>query len=328
MKLKIIHIFFIFIIFLEASWASEERLRQGVSVSDFIHEKMKLIDVKDLSILEEFFHCCFCDNAFAYTLFGSKPMGIGGHYWSFVDTSSSGYRQMHLIIDFWGWQTWQKYAHLFPSHHFCLIKSKPSDPTHFGFTLINKKSCQQVITQHLPIFQECFGSATTVQEILDVVCSGKLNQLYSKKKGFIACLGLLLGYGKTNSLACEKRNQLLIQALYRAPYHLDGLTGKMKNRQGYFHVGLQRKESMEGLEQPVNIQSTIEELNVLNETYKPLALVNKDALCPIGDFRCAGFIDDSETQALKAQYESDYQKLVDIYNADNFLELILTQLSS
>lgn len=322
---KMIFVFLIFMSFLNPLYAEQSYSQNFPSHS--IREKMKLINARDLAILEDFFHSFFCDNAFAYTLFSSKPMGIGGHYWNFVDTSDSRYWQAQIVIDFKGWQTWQKYASLFPSYNFCLIKAKPHDPMNLCFAIINKKRCREVIEEHLSIFQECLGFQATVSEILDMVCSDKFD-VYRNKKGYTACLGLLLGYGKVNSLACERRGQLLIQALYRAPYHLEGLTEKMKNRQGYFHVGLQEKESMDDLKQPINIQPVIEELNILSETYKPLAFVDKDNLCPIKDFRCAGFIDDPETQALKAQYESDYQRLVDIYNAENFLELILTQLSS
>ncbi len=306
---------------------SHEQTKSYTPISIFVQEQVKLIDSKDLLILEDFFYIMFRDNAFAYTLFSAKPMGIGGYAWDFVDASSNHYRQTRMMIAFKGWQVWQKYAHLFPSQNFYMIKSNPSDPNNLCFTIINKRRCEQVITKHLPIFQNWLGFEATLQKILDIVCSDQL-EWYNMKKGFIACLGILLGYGKVNSLGCERRNQLLIQALYRVPYHLEGLTGRMKSRQGYFHVGLQRKESMEGLEQPISIQSVIEELNALSETYKPIAFVEKDDLCPVRDFRCAGFMDDIETQMLKIQYESDYQKLVDIYNADNFLEIILTQLSS
>jgi hypothetical protein len=304
-----------------------EQLGRQLPIPKFIHEKIKLIESEDISILEDFFRSSFCNNAFAYTLFSSKPKGIIGHSWDFVDTSTTRRRQVRLMIDLKGWQVWQKYAHLFPSQNYCLINSELSDPTHLCFVIINKKRCQEVIKEHLSIFQECLGSQATISEIMDMVCSSKFGA-YRNKKGYTTCLGLLFGYGKANSLGCERRGQLLIQALYRAPYHLEGLTEKMKNRQGYFHVGLQEKELMDNLEQPVTIQPVIEELNLLSETYKPLAFVDKDNLCPIKDFRCAGFIDDPETQTLKAQYESDYQRIVDIYNAENFLELILTQLSS
>jgi hypothetical protein len=38
--------------------------------------------------------------------------------------------------------------------------------------------------------------------------------------------------------------------------------------------------------------------------------------------------EDPETKALQEQYQNVRQKLVDIYNSENFLELVLTQLSS
>lgn len=327
-ELNMIYVFLVIIICFNTLYSNDsEQIKSRLPISILVQEQIKLFDAKDFSILKDFFYIMFRDNAFAYTLFSAKPMGIGGYAWDFVDASSNHYQQTRMMIVFKGWQVWQKYAHLFPSQNFYLIKSNPSNSTNLCFTIINKKRCEQVITEHLPVFQEWLGSQATVQKILDIVCSDQL-ELYNTKKGFTACLGILLGYGKVNSLGCERRSQLFIQALYRAPYHLEGLTERMKSRQGYFHIGLQRKGSMEGLEQPISIQGVIEELNILNETYKPIAFVAKDNLCPVRDFRCAGFKDDPETQMLKIQYESDYQKLVDIYNADNFLELILTQLSS
>ncbi len=324
----IIFQFLFFFSYLNTLRANEELTHHQISLPSLTREKIQLIEPKDRLILEDFFRNLFQDNAFAYTLFGPKPMGFNRRSWNFVDTSSSKGMQVRILIDFIGWQTWQKYASLFPSQNFCLKKDQPLDPTDLGFTIINKQRCREVIAQYLPSFQACFDQQKTVQEIFDIICHHDFFEFYGDKKGFISCLGLLLGYGEKNSQACEKINYLLIQTLYQAPYHLKGLTEKMKNRQGYFHMGLQQKSSVEGLEQPLTIQPIIEELNELNKAYKPITLVHKEYLCPIRDFRCAGFIDDPETQALQVQYESIYQKLVDIYNAENFLEIVLTQLSS
>jgi hypothetical protein len=297
--------------------------------SQSIREKMNLIDPKDLSLLEDLFRRLFNSNSFAYTLFGPKPMTFNGWNLAYYDGCSTKHVKICRMIDFLGWKTWQKYSYLFPSKNFYFTTPKFVDTSkHFSYVIFNKKRCEEIITKYLSAFQENTETKKTIQEILDSVCSSSFFEIYKNKKGHITCLGLLLGYGEQNSQACERRSAFLIQALYQAPYHLEGLHERMKNRQEYFHVGLQPKESIEGLEQPLSIQSVIEGLNELHRTYRPIALVERNYLCPIGDVRCAGMSEDPETKALQEQYQNIRQKLVDIYNAENFLELVLTQLSS
>jgi hypothetical protein len=303
---------------------------QQIHISSFIREKMNSIDPVDLPYMEDLFRHLFVEESFAFTLFGSKPMSIGGVFGGIsCDERGSKIMQTLKVIEFLGWETWQKYAHLFPSKNFYFDAPNFKDnPDCGGYRIVNKKSCEDIIKNHLSTFQECIGKEKTIQDILENICSPSFFITCENKKKMTTCFGLLFGYGEKNSQACERRNVLLIQALYQAPYHLEGLNERMKNRQEYFHVGLQPKESIEGLEQPFSIQSVIEGLNELQRTYRPIALVEENYLCPIGDVRCAGMSEDPETKALQEQYQNIRQKLVDIYNAENFLELVLTQLSS
>jgi hypothetical protein len=300
-----------------------------VSFSSPIHEKMNLIDPGDLSLLENLFRNLFVNGSFAYTLFGPKPMTNDGYSFAFYDRNIFKLTKTKMVTNYLGWKVWQKYSCLFPSKNFYLKPPTFADnPKHLSYVIINKAHCKEIISKHLAAFQKCIGAEKTIQEILDAICSSSFFSLCKSKKGHTTCLGLLFGYGEKNSQACEKREILLIQALFQVPYHLEGLNQRMRNRQEYFHIGLQPKSSIDDLEQPLSIQPVIKELNELQEIYHPIALVENNPLCPIGAVRCAGMNEDPETKALQAQYESLRQKLVDIYNSDNFLELILTQLSS
>ncbi len=301
---------------------------QATYPSQLVQEKMKLIDSQDLIILKDFFQGLFFSDSFAYTLFGPKPMADVGSFLDSIDISLNEKEKWQTVINFVGWKTWQRYAHLFPSSHFCFLEATTShSPNFFSLILINKERCRVVIEHYLPTFQTCFGHQKTVDELLQMVCSPDFLTVYNKKEGFGFCVGLLFGYGKRNSQAFERRN-LLMNILYQVPYDSHLLDTYLQKKQEYFYLGLQKKTVDISQPQPLTIHPIIAELKELKKSYKPISLINKSLLCPISTPVFIAFEDDEETKALQQQYESIYQKIVDVYTADNFLEIVLTQLSS
>ncbi len=99
-----------------------------------------------------------------------------------------------------GIETWQSYSHLFPSKNF-VFRFVPAYST---IVLINKRAALKVIEDNLDLFQKYSNSKQTAAEFLEEVCCPKDKDYMIRYN--TALLGILLGYGRNNSLAFAKRS--------------------------------------------------------------------------------------------------------------------------
>lgn len=302
--------------------ASEKEL---ISLS--IREKLELIDPSDRLILENFFRRLFKQTPFAFTLFKSKPFSGETIALEYMDHTEVHNLRMLTVLNFKGCKTWQKYAYLFPLNQFDLKISEYPAEGLISFVLAYKPLCQEVIQQHLAIFQSYLGEQKTASEIFYALFPSSSKDEKLQQKGRETCYGILFGFGKLNSELFEKR-KILMQTLYQAPINPMALNEKDKARYGYILNGLQPMTYSLAIKQVPSIHSTIEEFEQLQESMKIIWFLDTTCLYPISNITCSGLRDSEETKALQEKYQDVYQNLVDIYNADNFLEIILTQLTS
>lgn len=97
-----------------------------------------------------------------------------------------------------GFKAWKKYAPLCASKYAFIEGHRPDDG-HFCLLFINKPACLHVIESHLRLFQEVLDEKINADEILRRVEISP--DLFATLKHHQGLLGILLGFGKNNSLA-------------------------------------------------------------------------------------------------------------------------------
>ena len=173
-----------------------------------IHECLRCVSKEDQEILESFFSYMISFECFGYVLAGVKPMAAGGfdtHFTRENTLSEEGIKQRRLRL---GWETWEKYASLFPSKNFLLRLSKnPVAPSFYWVVLINKDLCLKCIEENLEIFKSVLGNSVTPQSILDRLVNEE-DIFENVLRRHDALLGILFGYGRHNSIAFQKQNKV------------------------------------------------------------------------------------------------------------------------
>lgn len=295
---------------------SAEKLMVGTTA---IQEKIMFIDPMDRQKLEIFFRNLFSNGDFAYTLFGDKPLGS-------IDLFFNGeFLNKQIVVHFVGWQIWKKYQHLFTSNQYCLGHyDRIATISFFGFMIVNKNKCREIINQHLPLFKSCFNICK-VDDFIEELCSQDFYsiKMEDRQKNFYLCLGLLFGYGEKSASFFERRMEL-IRTIAQYPYSLNGL-----NESDLESVYYLDKTKINGSACHIPIQDLINELNDLEskKTYTFMTTKNN----PFYPIKIKGFIQyeyDPEIEVIQEKNDALQEKLLKIYYSENFLECILEKLSS
>jgi hypothetical protein len=170
------------------------------------HPNIEKIPAKDREILETFFDYLIHNSIIGYSLCGDKPASIETlpilskipiQYAVKIFAKKQGYSILQNGI-----KTWSEYSYLFPSKNFVFRFVSEYNT----IVLINKKEALRVIEENLDLFQKYTHSKQISTEFLKEVC-------YPKDRDYLiqynrALLGILLGFGRNNSLAFTKRNYL------------------------------------------------------------------------------------------------------------------------
>ncbi len=171
-----------------------------------IHKILNNIPEEDREILRSLFFTIFCEDHACYTLFGDKPISLSGHF---------AYTPPENILEgmqcggiFWKkWEVWEKYSHLFQIKKFLLLKEESwsSDHKILNVIFINKKEFIKAITKHLFLFEHLLERKIIPEEMLENIELKKISFTNSIANNQILW-GILLGYGKHNSILYNRRN--------------------------------------------------------------------------------------------------------------------------
>lgn len=173
---------------------------------DWSHPNLKKIPLEDRQKLEKFFDYLIHNSIIGYSLCGEKPASIETFptlskippcYAIKIFAKHPGYS-----IVWNGIKAWQRNSHLFPSKNFVFRFVLAYNTV----VLINKRATLKVIEDNLDLFQKYSHSNQSAAEFLEEVC-------YPKDKDYMiryntTLLGILLGYGRNNSLAFSKRSYI------------------------------------------------------------------------------------------------------------------------
>jgi hypothetical protein len=181
--------------------------------------KLSQIPEEDRVRIEKLFSFLIWDETFAYVLFGNKPMSvcdqdkIRSPYYLEIDPSPV-YELESL------WNTWQKYAYLFPMNEFIFLTE--GNDKYFQIYLLNKTNCLKAIKNNLVLFQEKKDCNLNEFEMFDYIVTHARNGLYknslNKSQGLY---GILLGFGTENSLGFENYYSVKREPSLNSTAHID-----------------------------------------------------------------------------------------------------------
>ncbi len=144
---------------------------------------------------------------FAYTLFGDKPVSLAARF--ILTPWENTLEGMQCSGIFWKkWKVWEQYKHLFTLKNFLLIK-EPYKNKNFNISIvliINKIEFIKTVNVHLSLFESVLERKIIPEEMLKDIESNKLSFMDSINNNQML-LGILLGYGKHNSILYNRRER-------------------------------------------------------------------------------------------------------------------------
>jgi hypothetical protein len=303
-------------------------IENNVKYSLSIQQKVQSIPEHDRIILQDFFQSLYADGDFAFTLFGNKPIAMSDHRIELTFLEASPTARKKAIIQIRGWAIWKKYRHLFPTTQFFMFGNKDQN-TSFSIRLVAKKQCLKSIQGHLALFQEIFGPKKTEDIFDEIIHQWIVHNVFDNPtfpEHYFQCLGILLGYGKSNAEAFEKRS-MNYDILALAPIDL---IKQEADEQLTRHIHL----NINNIHLPdktydVQVSELIKKIHILKENY---GYTQATYECnPLFMIRVPGFMslkNNPETEVIKTSYDSLRKELVDIFYSDKFLEIILSKLTA
>ena len=174
------------------------------------------ISANDQVKLEKFFEYLIIRTTFGYTLCGEKPISmetlpnltkIPAIPMVGIFFKLPGY---HILQK--GLETWSKYTKLFPSKNFVLRFI----PEYSTIVLINKKATLKVIDENLDLFHKLSSPNLSAEEFLAEICQPK-NKEYMIRSN-VTLLGILLGYGRNNAMAFDKKKGIVKMNPFNSNY--------------------------------------------------------------------------------------------------------------
>lgn len=231
-----------------------------------------------------------------------------------------------IAAGFSGMQIWKKYKHLFPMIKFEFIDYVSNDYSVFGFILFDKLAIRDLFEKNGDLLASVFGDEEHLYQWFGQPPFGIITK-ESHRPRFHHAFGILLGYGYRNSMAFQRRDEM-IQFLKSAPLNLKALNvADINYVQSSKVCSEEEAESKNFTNSQVN--DAIETLNTLKKKYKFTVATNRETvLSPIDLPGFLSLSDDSETQQIKRDYDNVRSRIVEIFYSENFLETILTLLMS
>lgn len=175
-----------------------------------INNIIKEIPYEDRQKLERLFSH-FLNSSFGYVLFGDKPMALDAH---FIVTPWENVVELNYCDGtFWNlWEVWEKYKNQFDSKNYLLfMELRPNKIGSYQsglIILINKHKFTNTILENLIIFEKILNKKINPEQFLSDIETGKISFEASIQKNE-TLLGLLLGYGKHNSIMFYHRGKIL-----------------------------------------------------------------------------------------------------------------------
>ncbi len=266
-----------------------------------IHEIISLIPLQDRKKMEGFFKLLFIKDAFAYTLFGDKPISWECRY------NKNETKNIRVFLNsfycnnltfYEGLQLWKKYKPYFPMTHYDFSVHESADG-YISISLINKKAFFEIVNQHYDDFIQVLGSDFSPQKLLQECSEKELSEAIHHHNGL---LGTLLGFGRNNAWQFVRFAEISTLDLKTHQFHLND-------------------PSLPPSQKFTSIEEEFEYLKNTHTSFIPGYLITQN---PFPMF--VANPDLPETHALRAKYKKQHKVILKHLQKADFLEEILKQL--
>lgn len=172
------------------------------------YQNLHKIPKKDQILLEAFLRALIFEEDGAYVLLGDKPLAITGYF----DNCEEDEVLPMFFRNYWklnwmlrrGYETWEKYQHLFFSKKFILKAIKTPNNNLVVISLINREAFSRKVNQHLDDFRTILGTTFDPFELLEKHLKED-REIFEVIKCHEGLFGILLGYGRNNAWLFHER---------------------------------------------------------------------------------------------------------------------------
>ncbi len=267
------------------------------------------ISNEDQLKIKNLFRELFKYEEFAYSLYSDKPM-------SFSDSLLNEYSANQLLeflslkdycqdtLEFFGepsklfkkrWETWKKHKSKFKLKGYLLLEKNIGDQRRIF--LINIKSFKREVNQNINLFKQKINPNVSADNLITQF-EDENTDVFDILHHNVGLLGILLGFGKHNSMLFQYREDLT-----------DNLEKKKKS-------GIYKLDSIKN------------KLNFVNDKLQSLHEHDFYIIASINRVCFAADPEHHETIELKNKYDNLNRKINEIYSRDDWFERTLIQLTS
>ena len=276
-------------------------------------------------VLEHFTHSQCLDTESGYVFFGSKPVAFWGitKKHGFLIGKPAHERCVKVRMGCRAWKncTFNSEDNLY------LFKIRELEED-YEIISLNKKRILEVVLENLSLFQYVLGAKATPESIFDALAH-RDESLYDILHYDNTLVGILLGFGTTNSIMGARSDALSVVSTPTLPY-AGWQEFKTQNEawdyltlsrlfKGYFPDNFSREQK------PSMRMATLEEEIAYIDN---LATKNSHSLW--NDFPrliFQGFHNDLTNDELIARYEKEQKELIQLMQSESFFENVLSRLN-
>lgn len=169
---------------------------------------------KEKESLELLFDYLFKFENFSYTLFSDKPISF--HDVFTESTKKTSIKNYIILLSYTksinfletSWRLWQSKYLKTDFNNYVFFEKKKSDQT--TIILINKKAVSKSFKANQKLFQQVLGSDLTEDKLLNRIMSDEFS-LKESLNNHEGLLGILLGYGTSNAMLFQKKQNAMKQ---------------------------------------------------------------------------------------------------------------------
>lgn len=179
---------------------------------DVIEINLQILSEQEREYLTNLFKYLFFMSGFAYTIFGDKPMSFDSIDMTREFKSVDGFDYMAIehILDGYrtreGWETWKKYAYLFPLKGYSVIfYTAPEHADYVDIAIINHQEFINTVNNHLADFQNVLEQDLKPEQILERYILQD-NDVFTRIRNHDGLFGTLLGFGRENAWEYMRRS--------------------------------------------------------------------------------------------------------------------------
>ena len=194
-------------------------------------QRLETIPAEDQAILRNFFKDLLTDGDFAATLFGYKPSALLIYpFYTDVIANPLASQKTFLklrhrfsakfLLEYKGWQLWEKYQSLFPVKHYFLEHKFLPGGSGYSVLFVHKEKMLSTLAEHADYFRFILAEKNPLDNAINILrtaFSGNLLKIMHCEAG------ILLGYDPQSCFDFQQKFQIE-ETLYYFPYDVQDVS--------------------------------------------------------------------------------------------------------